>query len=250
MKRILLLLIFTSTCLSGECQHDHQTITISKDLELIKISENAFIHVSYAYVSGYGRISANGLIFINNSDAFLFDTPWTDSLTMVLVTYLKDHLKLNIAGFIPNHWHSDCMGGLGYLKSQGIESYANQRTIDIALDKSLPVPVHGFKDSLQLEMGDKIIRCYYFGAARSPDNVVVWIPSEKILFPGCMVKSLNYTDLGNIADGDLNTYPSTLEKVIKKFRTAEIIIPGHGQSGGLELLLHTLDLARKQNFKN
>lgn len=250
MKKILLFLLFITTCLSGECQNNYKTITISKDLELTKISENAFIHVSYANVSGYGRISANGLIFINNSDAFLFDTPWTDSLTMVLVTYLTDHLKLKIAGFIPNHWHSDCMGGLGYLKSQGIESYANQKTIDIARKKNLPVPAHSFRDSLQLKLGEQTISCYYFGAAHSIDNIVVWIPSEKILFPGCMVKSLNSTDLGNIADGDLNTYPSTMEKVIKKFGKDEIVIPGHGSPGGSELLFHTLDLARKQNLKN
>ena len=250
MKRILFLLLLALTSLSGVCQTRPDTIKICKDLELIKISENAIIHVSYANVSGYGRVSANGLIFINKSDAFLFDTPWTDSLTVVLVTYLKDHLNLKIKGFVPNHWHNDCMGGLGYLQIKGIESYANQRTIDIARAKRLAVPVHGFVDSLQLKLGDKVIRCYYPGAAHSLDNIVVWIPSEKILFPGCMVKSLNSTDLGNIADGDINAYPVTIEKVIKKFRTAEIVIPGHGQSGGSELLFHTRDLVRKQINKN
>ena len=232
------------------CQTRPDTIKICNDLKLIKISENAIIHVSYANVAGYGRVSANGLIFINKSDAFLFDTPWTDSLTVVLVTYLKEHLNLKIKGFVPNHWHNDCMGGLGYLQIQGIESYANQRTIDIARAKRLAFPVHGFIDSLQLKLGKKDIRCYYLGAAHSLDNIVVWIPSEKILFPGCMVKSLNSTDLGNIVDGDIDAYPVTIEKVIKKFKTAEIVIPGHGQAGGFELLLHTRDLVRKQINKN
>jgi metallo-beta-lactamase class B len=250
MKRTLFFLLVALTSLSGVCQIRPDTIKICNDLELIKISENAFIHVSYANVTGYGRVPANGLIFTNNSDAFLFDTPWTDSLTMVLVTYLKDNLNLKIKGFVPNHWHNDCMGGLGYLQIEGIESYANQRTIDIARAKKLAFPVHGFVDSLQLKLGKKDIRCYYFGAAHSLDNIVVWIPSEKILFPGCMVKSLNSTDLGNISDGDLTAYPVTIEKVIKRFKTAEIVIPGHGQPGGFELLLHTRDLVRKQILKN
>jgi metallo-beta-lactamase class B len=189
------------------------------------------------------------LIFIDKSDAFLFDTPWTDSLTMALAIYLKDHHSLKIAAFIPNHWHRDCMGGLGYLQSQGIESYASQKTIDIAREKKLPVPAHGFRDSLLLNLGEKVIKCYYLGAAHSLDNIVVWIPSEKILFPGCMVKSLNSSDLGNLADGDLTAYPETIDKVISKFRTAEIVIPGHGQAGGLELLLHTRDLVKKQIIK-
>jgi metallo-beta-lactamase class B len=60
-----------------------------------------------------------------------------------------------------------------------------------------------------------------------------------------MVKSLNSTDLGNTVDGDLATYPKTIEKVIEKFKTAKIVIPGHGQIGGLDLLKHTRDLLTK-----
>jgi len=244
MKRTFIPLSLLIITLIGNCRVNHETIKISKDLELIKISDNAYVHVSYGNLPDYGRIAANGLIFINHSNAYLFDTPWTDSLTMVLVTYLQNHMRLNIAGFIPNHWHNDCMGGLGYLQSQRIDSYANQKTIDIARSKNLAVPAHGFKDSLQLSLGNKVIDCYFLGASHSLDNIVVWIPSEKILFPGCMVKSLNSVDLGNTADGDLIAYPGTIDKLIKKFKTAKIVIPGHGQIGGPDLLIHTRNLAK------
>jgi len=60
-----------------------------------------------------------------------------------------------------------------------------------------------------------------------------------------MVKSINSKDLGNTADGDLITYPKTIDKVINKFPTAKIVIPGHGQFGGLELLKHTRELSTK-----
>ena len=242
MNKILGFILFGFMHLTGYCQYKNEPIKISKDLELIKITENAYVHVSYAYLPEYGRISANGLIFISNKNAFLFDTPWSDSLTLDLVTYLKDKMGLKISGFVPNHWHSDCMGGLGFLKSQGIESYANQKTIDIAGKNNLPLPAHGFNDSLKLYLDDKAINCYYLGAAHSLDNIVVWIPSEKILFPGCMVKSLNSTDLGNISDGDIKAYPGTIDKVINKFAAAKIVIPGHGQFGGQDLLLHTKEL--------
>jgi metallo-beta-lactamase class B len=245
MKRTLLLLSLVLMHLTGTSQIKDESIKICKDLELIKISENAYIHVSYTVLPQYGRVSANGLIFINNHNAFIFDTPWTDSLTRVLISYLKERKGLNIRGFIPNHWHSDCMGGLGYLLSQNIESYANQKTIEIAGKEGLPLAAHGFQDSLRLFLDDKIIDCYFPGAAHSTDNIVIWIPSEKILFPGCMVKSLASTDLGNLADGDLTAYPATIDKLIEKYKTAEIVIPGHGKAGGLELLAHTRSLLQK-----
>ena len=242
MKRLFVLMFFGLFYFDGQSQIDYQVIKISNELELIKLSPDAYIHVSYNTSPNSGRYSSNGLILTDHFNAFLFDTPTTDSLTMVLITYLRDHLGLKVVGFIPNHWHVDCMGGLGYLQSQGVDSYANQKTIDIARSKGLPVPSHGFKDSVQLQFGQKVIYCYFPGAAHSLDNIVVWIPSEKILFPGCMCKSLISMDLGNIADGDISEYPGTIQKVINKYRSAKIVIPGHGQFGGLDLLTHTKDL--------
>jgi metallo-beta-lactamase class B len=244
MRILFLLLLAVLIQFNAFSRVNSDKIVISKDIELIRLSGNAYIHVSYSDLKGYGRVSSNGLIFINGSDAFLFDTPMTDSQTEELVSWLRNSMKLKIAGFVPNHWHSDCIGGLGYLKAQKIESYANQKTIDIARSNGLPVPAQGFKDSLQLRLGDKLIQCYYPGPAHSMDNIVVWIPSEKILFAGCMVKSLDSKNLGNITDGDLASYPKTIEKLIKKYPHAKIVIPGHGQYGGIDLIMHTQELLK------
>ncbi len=242
-KKAFFLILTVLTQLSGIAQSNYQTLKVSSNVELVKISSNAYVHVSYSYLPSYGRVASNGLVFINGNEAFLFDTPMTDSLTMELVSFIRDSMKLKIAGFVPNHWHADCIGGLGYLQDQKIKSYASQKTIDIARTKNLPVPDYGFKDSIELYLGNKAIECYYLGAAHSLDNIVIWIPSEKILFPGCMVKSINSKDLGNTADGDLAAYPKTIDAVIKKFPMARIVVPGHGPFGGLELLIHTKDLA-------
>jgi metallo-beta-lactamase class B len=224
--------------------YPQKAIIISPDLELIQISDKAYIHISSETIPDYGRVAANGLIFIENNEALLFDTPWTDSLTCKLVSYLEDNMKLKIMGFVPNHWHGDCMGGLEYLKRRGITSYANQVTIDIARDNGLPVPEIGFTDSLELKLGEKSVFCFFPGAAHSMDNIVVWIPSERLLFPGCICKSLDARNLGNTADGDLRSYPGTVDRIIKKFGEAVIIIPGHGLPGGQELLTHTRSLCR------
>ncbi|MBP1663291.1 MAG: Zn-dependent hydrolase, glyoxylase [Bacteroidetes bacterium] len=245
MKKLVVLIIATVMQFICFAQTDYKQIRVSDDIELIQLSENAFVHVSYSDLPGFGRISSNGLVFISGNEAFLFDTPATNTLTKELVTWLADSMKLKIVGFVPNHWHGDCMGGLGFLQDQGITSYANQMTIDIAKTKGLPVPDHGFKDSLQLQLGDKQIMCYYPGAAHSLDNIVVWIPSELILFAGCMVKSIEFGNLGNVADGNLKAYAGTIDKLLLKFPTVKIIIPGHGAVGGLELIKHTRELSAK-----
>ncbi len=57
-----------------------------------------------------------------------------------------------------------------------------------------------------------------------------------------MIKSIRSKNLGNTTDGDLIAYPKTLTKVLKKFPSARIVITGHGEDGGLELIEHTLEL--------
>jgi metallo-beta-lactamase class B len=239
------LLVGLMLSMAGLSQPDYKTITVSKDIYLVKITDNAYVHVSILDMPNYGRVPENGLIYINENKAFLFDTPWTDSLTKDLISWINDSLKTEFVGCIPNHWHVDCMGGLGYIQTQKIPTWANQMTIDIAKTKNLPVPEKGFTDSLQLHLGDKLINCYYLGAAHSLDNIVVWIPSEKILFAGCMVKSINTKNLGNTADGDLIAYPETIDKLIRKFPDAKVVIPGHGQVGGFDLITHTKELCTK-----
>lgn len=220
-------------------------IILSNDLHLIKLTENTWLHVSFGELPAFGRFSSNGLILIQNNEAFLFDTPVNNELTSILVNGIKDSLSARVIGFIPNHWHNDCMGGLEYLHNIGVHSYANQMTIDIAREKGLQCPQTGFTDSLILTFGKLGIHCFYPGAAHSTDNIVVWLPDEKILFPGCIVKELNSQSLGNTADGDIHAYPTTLQKISDRYPEAQIVVPGHGFYGGLELIKHTSRLSKK-----
>ena len=119
-------------------------------------------------------------------------------------------------------------------------------TIDIAKEKGLPLPEIGFSDSLQLHLGKKEISCYYLGAAHTLDNIVIWLPSEQVLFAGCVLKGMKFKNLGFTGDGDIDEYPNTLKRVLNKFPNAKIVIPGHGRFGGIELIHHNIKLANKK----
>ena len=248
MKRIkLLTALFLLFQLTGYAQSATNRIKVSEDIELIPLSPKAYLHVSVSEIEGFGKVSSNGLILVDNGQAFLFDTPVTNEQTETLVTFIIDSLRAKISGFVPNHWHSDCIGGLEYLNKHDVKSYANQMTIDIAKKEELPLPKQGFKDSLSLKLNNTEINCYYLGMGHSTDNIVVWIPSEKILFPGCMVKDIQSKTLGNLSDANAEEWQKTIQKIIDKFPSTEIVIPGHGEIGGKELLTHTLKLLIEKN---
>ncbi len=249
MKRIYTLLLVAFFALTGFSQTGGSKIStignkikVADDVTLIKLSDKAYMHISYADVPSFGKVAGNGLLLVDDGKAFLFDTPWDNVQTEKLVTWVADSLHAKVTTFVPNHWHGDCIGGLAYLQQKGVKSYANQITIDIAKEKGLPVPQTEFKDSLTLKLNDIEVDCYYLGGGHATDNIVVWVPSMKILFPGCMVKDMVSTTLGNLSDADIPAWPVTIRKVIEKFPSVEIVIPGHGRSGGKELLMHTLEL--------
>ncbi len=247
MKYIISILLIVILQFASDAQKSPKTISASADLKLIQITNHTWIHISVETINGFGRVSSNGVIYTQNGKAFLLDTPVTDSLTAVLVGVIKDSLKAKVVGFVPNHWHEDCMGGLKYLQSLGIKSYANRLTINEAKKRKLPVPAKGFKDSLQINMDGKPIDCWYPGGGHTKDNIVVWLPEEKVLFAGCMCKEMESKGLGNLSDAELENWPGTIDKVISKYKNAEFVVPGHGQWGGTELLKHTRELVIKKN---
>lgn len=242
LKYILLLIFFS---LNTQAQISRKTIRVSDQLQLVQLTDHTWAHVSVEEIAGFGRVSSNGLVYTEKGNAFLFDSPVTDSLTEVLVKVVADSLKSTVVGFVPNHWHEDCMGGLKYLQKIGVESFANQLTIEEAKKRNLPVPAHGFTKSLKLKLAEKPIECWYPGGGHTKDNIVVWLPAEKVLFAGCMAKEMKSNSLGNLTDADLKSWPATIEKVMKKYKDAQIVIPGHGLWGGTELLQHTLDIVTK-----
>jgi metallo-beta-lactamase class B len=245
IKTGLLFLFTVGMQFSLYSQSDYQRIRISNDMELIKLSEKAYVHVSVSEIEGFGKVSSNGLVLVNGGEAFLFDTPATNAQTETLVTWIADSLKAHVTTFVPNHWHNDCLGGLGYLHSKGIKSFANQLTIMLAKENGKSVPQQGFTDSLRLNLHGIDIYCHYLGGGHSADNIAVWIPSEKILFGGCMVKDIHSKGLGNLSDAKIEEWLPTIQKVKVKFPSAEIVIPGHGQIGGKELLEYTKTLLQK-----
>ena len=233
---IIITLMIPTLSLFGEL-----VIKISGDLELKKISDHCYIHISYHDLENAPHFPANGLVYINQGKAYIVDTPWTNELTDLLIQYLQDTMKVSVECVIPAHWHEDCMGGLETVHKMGIQSYAYQLTAEICKEKKLPVPQITFNDSLLIGPENELL-LKYLGPGHTEDNMIVYIPSEKILFAGCMAKALGWNSLGFTGDANIPKWPETLKNVLHRFPDAKIVIPGHGNYGGLDILEHTLSL--------
>ena len=212
----------------------------SETLEVHQITERVFVHISFLVVQPYGKVACNGMVFIRKGEALIFDSPANEAATNELISWIEESQKSTIKGVVATHFHIDCLGGLDIFHAQKIPSYAHTKTIDLAKAKQEVVPQIGFEEDYVLKIGGKKVTTLFFGEGHTVDNVVGYIRSEKALFGGCLIKSMG-AGKGNLADANVEAWSNTVRKIKKKYPKLQHVVPGHGKTGGIELLDYTID---------
>lgn len=90
-----------------------------------------------------------------------------------------------------------------------------------------------------------MLEAFYPGGGHTIDNIVVWLPKSKILFGGCLVRSLESKSLGYVGEAHIEQWSDSVKRVLAKYSEAKLVIPGHGKFGDIELLNHTEKLAEE-----
>lgn len=213
---------------------------------LKKVQPGVYVHVSYGKF-GEKVYPANGLVYFNGDKAILVDTPWTEEQTEYLCNEISRKFKKKVDLVILTHYHTDNLGGIGYLKKMGIQTVCTIMTKKLSDEKlGISLDYAGIiGDNWSYPVKDKILEVYYPGPGHTMDNIVVWFEKEKLLFGGCMVKSLASKGKGNTADADLEKWPGSVENLINRYGNAAVVIPGHGEWGNKDLLMHTLEIVKK-----
>src|ERR1700754_1250900 len=129
MKNKFVLFIFLILTLYTNAQQPAEKIKISNDLEIVQLSPNVYMPVSYLNSESFGRVPCKGLIYINNDEAIFMDTPPNDALSKELLDWFyKTFPKHKIKGIIVNHFHDDCLGGLHEFHRRSIPSFSSNLT--------------------------------------------------------------------------------------------------------------------------
>lgn len=224
-----------------------QNIILSDNVTVRELKPNIWLYTAYYDLPNLKHCPANGLIIINKNKAMLINLPWTDKQAGVIFDWVINKHQAKIEAVIPTHAHIDCIGGLAEAHRLGAISYAFNSTIEFRKKENQVVPLIGFSKNTSLYCGNLKVELAYPGSGHTLDNIVAWIPDNQILFAGCLVKSMDAKDLGNTTDSDLKNYPKTLENLMRNYANAEIVIPGHGQPSGVELIRHTIELCNNRN---
>ena len=210
------------------------------DLKIEKLDEGVYVHTSFEEVNGWGVVPKHGLVVLVNTEAYLIDTPFTAKDTEKLVTWFVER-GYKIKGSISSHFHSDSTGGIEWLNSQSIPTYASELTNEL-LKKDGKVQAKNSFSGASYWLVKKKIEVFYPGPGHTPDNVVVWLPENRVLFGGCFVKPYG---LGNLDDANVEAWPHSAEILMSRYGNAKLVVPGHSDIGIASLLKLTWEQAVK-----
>lgn len=215
------------------------------ELKITQLDEGVYLHTSFHKDDVFSVVASNGLVVIDNKNAYIVDTPVSNQDTMKLASWIKEH-GFTIKGSISTHFHDDSTGGIGWLNSQSIPTYASKLTNEFLNEHGKTQAKNSF-DEVSFWLVKDTIEAYYPGAGHTQDNIVVWMPKQKILFGGCFIKPVS---LGYLGDAVIKAWPESAENLIIRYGDAKLVVPGHGFVGGPSLLRRTKELATKKLASN
>lgn len=220
------------------------TFAQAQQLEVRQLAKEVWVHTSYNTFKGT-TYPSNGLIISTSEGVVLVDKTWGDEQTEQLLAWVKDNLKQPVKMCIVTHAHDDRMGGISVLQKQNIAVYSSAQTAQLAAAQDLGKPDSLLQLDREFHVGAQKLVAFYPGAGHTADNLVVYLPQQKVLFGGCLVKDAKATNLGNTADADLTNWPNAIQQVQQKFPKAKQVVPGHGQWSDQIALTHTLNLLQQ-----
>lgn len=213
----------------------------SDDLIIQKVTNHVYQHTSFLNTESFGKVPCNGMIVMEGNEAIIFNTTTDKHTSLELINWVENNLGCKIKAVIPTHFHVDCLGGLEAFHTVNIPSYAHKLTLELARSSLSTIPQNGFSKLLELDVGNTKVIAEFIGEGHTTDNIIGYLPGEKIIFGGCLIKELG-AGKGNLEDANIKDWPVTVAKLKEKYPDTKIVIPGHGNLGGTELLDYTIEL--------
>ncbi|NMB53800.1 MAG: MBL fold metallo-hydrolase [Leptolinea sp.] len=238
-----------------------ERIEISSGLFLRKIGDGAYV------ITGTIPWEANSvLVEMSDESLVMAGSPATPYLTQQVLDWSNQHFGNRKMIEINTGYHADNLGGNQAFIESGIPVYGSELTARLigekasAIEKEMLTSI-GEKDpaaysaqqkakylppdnifpigkGLDLTFGNETVKVFFPGPSQSPDKVVVYFPSRKLLFGSCMI--VGWDKLGNTMDADMKKWPEAIHK-LEQF-PVDVVVPGHGDRLDPGLIQHTLDL--------
>lgn len=177
----------------------------------------------------------NSGILVTDSAVLVIDTKMGKNAEE-LFKLVKEKAGQKPIIIINTHYHMDHVGGNKFYKGDKI--YLGNYSKEF-LEKNLKpedLPTILVVDSLVLNMGNETVMLYNLGQAHTYNDMVVYLKNRKLLFSGDLIFYNVNPVLKKESGADVDKWLSVINSILSRW-DIKTIIPGHGISGGKELVM-------------
>lgn len=190
-----------------------------------------------------GFMSNAGFV-VTSEGVVVFDSLGTPALARKMIAEIRKVTKRPIRRVIVSHWHADHYYGLSEFKQRGAEIWAHEAAksvlgSDAAADRlaqrrdilgawidadfrAVPADVW-LSGDMDFQMGGLTFRIRHVGPAHAPDDVVMFIEEDRVLFSGDVVFKGRVPFVG---EADSKAWLAALDRLLAFDPRA--MVPGHG----------------------
>lgn len=219
----------------------------NKKLCIQHLTDNFYVYTTYKDFNGT-MFPSNSMYLVTDAGVVLFDTPWDTTQFQPLIDSISRRHHAKVVMAVATHYHYDRTAGLEFLKQKGVKTYSSKLAYALCSEFNEKQAAYYFENDTVFEVGNYKFETYYAGEGHTKDNIVIWFGRHKILYGGCLIKSTESKDLGNVADANPQEWKPTIKKVLRKYPRPKYVIPGHygwSSNKGLQHTLKLLESARQ-----
>lgn len=226
-----------------------------------------------AYLVTHEPFHASNVLVVRMDDGTLVvsSSPFDTEGTRALLAWLRETFRPPRIIAINTHFHLDGTAGNQAYAEAGVEVHASDLTQALVAERGARLrdevaagftdpalrarvqrtaivrAAHTFpaREGLSLTIAGEPVRVLYPGPAHSPDNLAVHFPRRGLLFGGCMIRA--GASIGYTGDADLDHWEAAVH-ALEPLAPA-VVVPGHGDPAGPELLRNTIDLVRAARLR-
>lgn len=220
-----------------------------------------------ASLENEGFMSNAGFV-VTKAGVVVFDTLGSPSLAWEMLQRIREVTSAPIKLVIVSHYHADHYYGIQVFKDEDAEIWAHEsgRHVVGADDWRLrleqrkellgrwindstqrfPAPDHWLSGDTDVELGGLHFRIRHVGPAHSPEDLVMFVEEDGVLFAGDLIFKGRVPFIG---DADSKLWLKALDKLIAL--QPKVLVPGHGGAsddpmGDLTLTRDYLKYVREQ----
>ena len=215
-------------------------------LKPVRVSPHGWFfegHAGMASAANRGFMSNAGFV-VTDDGVVVFDALGTPVLGRAMVAAIRTITSQPIRRVIVSHYHADHVYGLQALKEAGVEIWAYrkgeayftsgvaeerlaQRRADLfpwVDDKTRVVRPDVWLDGdVDFRMGGVTFRLVYSGGGHSPEDLMMYVVEDRLLFAGDLIFSGRIPFVGN---GDSRGWLQATKRMLAL--SPAIVVPGHG----------------------